>query len=377
MAEFRINIVADPTQAVAGTRIVNRSLAGTARQAQRLRGLIGAALGGAAIILAIRGSIRSFAEFERALIGVGKTTNATDAELASLGVQIRELSRILPVSAVELADISRIAGQLGVRGNADILRFAETVGRLGLATNLHGEQAATALARILTVTGDSLSEVDRLGSVLVRLGNNFAATESEIAVVATRVAQATAQFNVASSDVAGIAAALRQVGVQAELGGTVINRTFQAINKAVRQGGEELRSLERITGQTGAQIRATFAEDSVRSFQDFIGGLNRILLEGGDVNATLRSLNLEGIRVDQVLGTLAARSEVLNDALAQSREEWILNRELILESARATTSFIAQMQLVANVVDEAAAELGRELVPVLLDAALQFRDFIH
>ena len=96
MAEFRINIVADPTQAVAGTRIVNRSLAGTARQAQRLRGLIGAALGGAAIILAIRGSIRSFAEFERALIGVGKTTNATDAELASLGAQIRELSRILP-----------------------------------------------------------------------------------------------------------------------------------------------------------------------------------------------------------------------------------------------------------------------------------------
>ena len=32
--------------------------------------------------------------------------------------------------------------------------------------------------------------------------------------------------------------------------------------------------------------------------------------------------------------------------------------------------------LLANVVDEAAAELGRELVPVLLDAALQFRDFI-
>ena len=376
MAEFRINIVADPTQAVAGTRIVNRSLAGTARQAQRLRGLIGTALGGAAILLAIRSSVRSFAEFERALIGVGKTTNATDAELASLGVQIRELSRILPVSAVELADISRIAGQLGVRGNANILRFAETVGRLGLATNLHGEQAASALARILTVTGDSLSEVDRLGAVIVRLGNNFAATESEIAVVATRVAQATAQFNVASRDVAGIAAALRQVGVQAELGGTVVNRAFQAINKAVRQGGSELRSLEQITGQTGAQIRATFAEDSVRSFQDFIGGLNRILLEGGDVNATLRTLNLEGVRVDQVLGTLAARSEVLNDALAQSREEWVLNRELILESARATTSFIAQMQLVSNVVDEAAAELGSELVPVLLDAALQFRDFI-
>lgn len=377
MAEFRINITADPTQAVAGTRIVNRSLETTARRAQALRTLIASALGGAILFAGVRGAVRAFADFERALIGVGKTTNATGAELASLGAGFRDIAEVVPITAVELAEIGQIAGQLGVRGNANILRFSETVGRLGLATNLSGENAASSLARILSVTGDSLSEVDRLGAVIVRLGNNFAATESEIARVATRTAQATAAFNVASRDVAGIAAALRQVGVQAELGGTVINRAFQAIDNTVRGGGDALREFARIAGRSTQEIQQIFARDRVEAFQVFIQGLGGVQERGESLRRTLSQFNLEGIRVDQVLGTLAARSEILDDALAQAREEWELNRELILESSRAATSFTAQMRLVGNVVDEAAAELGRELVPFLLDAAHNFRDFIQ
>ena len=324
----------------------------------------------------IQSTVRTFADFEQGLIGVGKTTGASGAELDALGQHIQGLARTIPVATSEMLSVAQAAGQLGVQGNDNILRFTETVSKLGLASNLAGEEAATALARILTVTGDGIEQVDRLGSTIVRLGNNFAATEAEIAGVATRVAQATAQFGVASRDVAGIGTALRAVGIEAEAGGSVVGRAFQAIDDAVRQGGDELKALERITGQTGAELERVFFEDSVQSFRTFVEGLARIQAGGGDVTAALKSMGLEGVRVSNVLGTLATRSGVLADALNQANDEWGRNEALTREAAVAATSFTAQMRIVGNAMAEVATELGKVLAPTLLDAANGFRDFL-
>ena len=118
---------------------------------------LGAAFGALGIGAVLQGSLNSFANFERGLIGVGKTTDISGKALADLGESIRELSRDLPVTSAELLSIAQGAGQVGVEGAENILRFTETVGKLGLASDLAGEQAAVALTRILTTTGTAIS----------------------------------------------------------------------------------------------------------------------------------------------------------------------------------------------------------------------------
>jgi len=331
-----------------------------------------AALGAAA---AIRSTINSFAEFERGLIGVGKTTNIAGDELAGLGQDIRELSRVLPVASSELLEIAQSAGQLGVNGTANILRFTETVGKLGLSSDLAGEQAATSLARILTVTGTAISDVDRLGSTIVQLGNNFAATESEITSAATRVAQATSQFDVSAAQVLGISTALKAVGVEAEAGGTQIGLSFQAINDALRGGGQELQLLQEVTGRAGDALRDDFFNGkSAQVFQDFINGLGEIQSSGGDVASVLGVMGLNGVRATQVLGTLSTRTDVLADALSQANSEWESNIALNKEAAVASTSFSAQLQLVMSAADEAGSAIGAIIAPAALDGMASFRD---
>lgn len=335
------------------------------------------ALAGIAAAVVLRQALGEFGRFEAGLIGVGKTADISGEQLANLGRDVQEIARRVPVATTELLSIAQAAGQLGVRGNANIARFTETVAKLGLASDLAGSEAATALARILTVTGTAQEDVDRLGSVIVRLGNNFAATEQEIASVATRVAQATSQFGTSAQDTAGIATALRAVGVQAEAGGSVIGRAFQSINDAVRQGGDQLRALERITGETGDTLRETFFRDSTQAFRLFVDGLGRIQQSGGDVAAALADLDLEGVRVIQVLGTLATRSDVLADTLSQASDEFERNTALNAEALKAAESFTSQMRLVANAVDEAAVAIGRELAPQLVEAGQDFREFVQ
>lgn len=323
----------------------------------------GAGFAGIAAGAAVFGSLKSFADFEQGLVGVAKTTGIAGAGLARLGDEVRALSLDVPVATNEMLSIAQAAGQLGVKGTDNILKFTETVSKLGLASNLSGEDAATTLARILTVTGTAIGDVDKLGSTIVRLGNNFAATEAEIAEVATRVAQGTAQFNVSAAEVAGIGTALRAVGVQAEAGGTVIGRAFQAINDAVRQGGAELTAFTKITGLSAKELKELFEQDATAAFQAVVEGLGRIHAGGGDVAAALSSVGLEGVRIIQVLGTLATRSGVLADALNQANEEWSENAALNREAAEAAKSFNAQAQLTWNAVKDLAIAIGTDLEP--------------
>lgn len=334
--------------------------------------ILAGALAGLAASFTITESIKEFAEFEKSLIGVGKTTNITGAELAALGDEIEKLTRVMPNSAVELNNIAQAAGQLGVTGSDNILKFTETVARLGSATNLSGEEAATTLARMLTVTGEAISSVDVLGSVIVRLGNNFAATEAEIAGAATRVAQATALYGTSAAEVSAIGTAMTAVGVQAEAGGTVVGRAFSVINAAVQKGGKELALLEEITGKTGAALKETFTNNSTQAFEEFIVGLGKI--EKSQVAGVLEELGLTGTRVEAVLGTLAVQSGVLTDALSQARDEVENTSALMTESEVAATAFANQMQIVSNNADEMKVAIGRVFAPAVLVAAQKAGD---
>jgi len=308
-----------------------------------------AALGG---IVLLKKALATIAEFETGLIGVGKTTGILGDELQSLGDDIRGISSRVPLATRDLLALAQTAGQLGIKGNANIARFTETVGKLSISTNLIGEDAATAFARILTITGTAVSEVDQLGSAIVRLGNNFAATESEIAGSATRVAQGTAQFDVSAAAVLSIGTALSAVGVEAEAGGTQVGLAFQKINTALRNGGKQMKLLEEITGESGDALREKFFNGrSAEVFESFITGIGRIGESGGDVTKTLTGLGLQGVRAVAVLGTLAKRADVLSDTLRQGQAGYEENIALNEEAAVATEAFSAQIQLLRNDLD--------------------------
>lgn len=382
MTEKRIRIILDSKQANQDAKKLDQSVKeigkssdNTVFSVKKLASAIAAAFAAARIAAFAKDAVDSFAAFEKGLIGVGKTTDISGQELEDFGGKIRELTRTIPVAATELLSIAQAAGQLGVSGTENIIKFTEVIAKLGGASDLAGEAAATSLARILTVTGTDVSKIDRLGSTIVELGNNFAATESEIAAVATRVSQSTVQFKVTAAEVLGISTALKAVGVEAESGGTQVGLAFQAINDAIRGGGKEMQALQQITGKTQQELsKAFFGGKSTQVFKGFIDGLGEIQKSGGDVSAALEAVGLKGTQAVSVLSTLASRSELLANTLKTANKEWEDNIALNKEAATASKSFSAQMQIVKNSADEAASAIGSIIAPKVLDFMGEFRD---
>lgn len=306
-------------------------------------------------------SFDASAEFETGLTEVAKTSNLTSKQIDILGKEIEDLARVVPVSTSALLSNAKVAGQLGVQGSSNILKYAETIAKLGKVSDLEGENAASTLARILNITKEGNETIGTFASVIVSLGNNFAATESEIARVTNEVARATQQFNVSSAEAAALAVTLRSVGVRAEEAGGVISKSFLAIENAVKLGGKNLKQLERITGDTGEELKKQFGEDAIGVFQKFVLGLERLGKEGAIVKNELETLGITGIRVQKVLPVLASNSDEFARALGLANTEvknaTALNKEF--DAALDDTS--SQTQLLENAVERLQRKVGDDL----------------
>ena len=298
---------------LAGLRLRYEQLAGPIGDAVAATAKIGA---GIAVLAAIATSaVIPVARFESGLIGVGKTANIEGAALRSLGADIDELSRRMPETADGLLTIAQSAGQLGVTGAPNILKFTEVVSKLGSASDLAGEEAATALARILNVTGESIDSVDVLASIIVSLGNNFAASERQIARHAGEVARATAVYELGSGTAAAFGATLAAFGVQAELSGSAIGRSFRTIEAAVKGGGKEMQALAKVAGVSGEEIRAAWERGPIEAFELFLKGVQAIDAVKGNVPAALKSIGLAGEEILKVIPVLAKQF----DSFAKAR----------------------------------------------------------
>lgn len=332
----------------------------------------------AALSAAVAVTTNEFINYEKALVAVGKTTGIEGTQLTNLGKTFQKLSEEIPVSTNELLNIAQAAGSLGISAEKDLVKFTKTIAKLGVASDLHGEQAAATLARILTVTKENIGTIDTFASVIVRLGNEYAATESEIARMTNEVARSTAVFEVSSTEAAALGTALKSMGIAAELGGSVVGKAFQTIQKAITFGGKPLEDLVKLTGLTGAQLKKTFEEDSTKVFQLFIEGLGKIRKEvgAGGVIAELEKFKLKGDEVNKVLPVLATNAEFVGKALATAADEAKKGTALEKEAAAAFNTLGSEIDRMKNAATNAAVKIGESLAPSIKEIAVDITSFL-
>lgn len=310
-------------------------------------------------------SVKAFADYETALVGVGKTTNLSGAELEAMGEKFRGLSKEVPISVEELLGLGQTAAQLGVTGSDNVLKFAETMGKLSRASDVVGEEGSAQLARFIQVTGGSIAEVDRYASTLVELGNTSAATEAEILSFSARLGASTAVFNVTGTQALGLATTLKSVGIESEAGSSSVQRAMGQINDAIGAGGKKMEVLSKITGIATSELKDRFKNDAVGVLQLFSEGLAKVEKNGGDVTKALEFFGLTGVRDIQIMGALSKNTELLSEKLNQAEKAFKDNTALEQEFAAASKTLNNQFQLMTNDLKDLAITVGARLAPVV------------
>lgn len=338
----------------AQTALANSSLAAVAGPV----GLIGVALAGIGTV-----SIKAAIDFESSFAGVRKTVDATEAQFAKLEQGVRDMAKEMPASTSEITAVAEAAGQLGIKTPA-ILEFSRTMIDLGNMTNLAADEAANALARIANITQMPQQQFDNLGATIVDLGNNLAATESELTEMALRIAGAGSQIGLSEAQILAFGGALSSVGINAEAGGSAISRTFIDMDEAVSEAGPTLETFAKVAGLTSAEFQKMWGEDAAGATTMFVEGLGDIEKSGGDVFGTLRDLEITEIRQRDALLRLAGAGNLLNRSLEIGDKAWKDNNALQNEAQKRYDTTAAKLSVLWNKFKDLGLELGQQLLPL-------------
>ncbi len=333
-----------------------------------------AAVAGAGITAGIGASISAGSEFESAFAGVKKTVTATDAELAQMRNELRQMSKEIPMTAAGLSGIAESAGQLGIQ-NENLIEFTKTMADMSVATNLTSEEAATEFAQFANITGMAQDNFDELGSSVVALGNTMATNEAAIVSMGMRIAAAGDQIGLSEDEIMAYAASLSSVGIEAEAGGTSFSKLLVNMQMAA-ETGKDLKNYAKVAGMTGDEFKKTFQEDASKAINAFLSGLNNVERNGKSAIAVLTDMGITEVRLRDTLIRSAGASELMENALTTSEKAWNENIALANEAAQRYATFENQCGLLGNKITDIGISIYDDLRPGLTDAITLANQFV-
>jgi len=313
----------------------------------------------------IVGTLGVFRQYQTGMLEVQKTTGMSAKVMRGFSKEFDAFAANASTSISSIQGIAGVSGQLGMTSSKDILKFSQTVSKMGVATDLAGAEGATTLARMLNVFNESPQSVGRLADVLVRLGNTSAATEAQIARVAQQVALQTSTYEIGTTAASAIGAAMAELGLNAELSGTSVGRVFKTIESAVITGGEELEIFADLAGTSREAFAQMFKDDPMKAFLAFQQGLGRVINEGGNYLAVLEDLGLNQAEITKTITPLAKNYDRLAEKMKNASEAAAVGGDLNAEYEVFAKSLDAALQRLSNSVDILQKNLGGELAPAV------------
>lgn len=391
MSNFSISLVigASVGGALAGIGQVKKSLQvlsdDSLTKGQRIGELfkMGAA-GSSAVISSVTGigtaimaASQPAIQFESAMADVKKVVDFKSPEgFANLSKDILELSRSIPLTQTELAQIAASGGQLGV-AEQDIKSFTETIAKMSTAFDMPAQHAGDSMAKLANVYKIPIDSIGKLGDAINTLSNNSPAKASEIVDTLGRVAGLAKPFGLTENQAAALSGTFIALGKSPEVAGTAINGMLttlstldpksKKVNGAFKSMGLDISKFKEQV-KTDGQGAIMMLLESIEKLPeaDRIGILTEIFgKEYADDIAALSG----GV------GEYRKQLELLQQTDANGNPKYLGSMEEEFKKRSETTA--NNIQLLKNNFNEVAITIGSVLLPVINDLISWLRPMIE
>ena len=331
---------------------------------------VGAVSSALAVFSTVVFPIKQAADFQAELLNVAKTTNFTDDQISALRRNLVLMSADINLSAVELAKIAVIAGQLGVGGGVKgITAFTETTARFASVIDVSVEEAGNGLAKLINVFKVNVTESERLSSLLNEISNNSTASGAELLDIMNRIGTAGGTLNVKQS--AALAALGRDLGVSVETIGT----SFQKIFLDLQTKADKVAPL---LGVTVDEFTTKLKTDGIGALKDYILALSKLppAVQASFAEETTGGGRVFGL-VNNLINDAKNGFELLDARLKNAEDGFEGGTSAIREQQRVMQGLTAQVKLVLNALSALVISVGDKAIPTLTRLARAFQEFLR
>lgn len=370
LATLRVNLVLNAGAFLTQLKLVQAQAITTGTVLNTALGV-----GAVAMVVGLVKATDAAMEWQDAMAGVRRTVNLEGEQLqhaseiyGQIEQDLRDLTKVMPITHDEIAAMAEQAGALGVPAQ-DIKEFVRSAGTLAeLSDDLTPDITARAFGKIRTVMGMTTEDYYKAAGSIVQLGISGASTEAEILSMAERASGAFGQIGASVPELMAWSAAMANVGEKSEAGGTTLQRLGLIIQKHIANQSPKLEGIAQAAGMTSEAFTSMFETDASGAMAAYLNGLS-------ELTPQMRALNLyaagfSDIRLSRGLfKMIEAISQGLegnlNDALADSEVGWNNQQALTDMAAERWSTAEQKLEILRNKFHDFAITIGNALLPFL------------
>ncbi|WP_425385354.1 phage tail tape measure protein [Wolbachia endosymbiont (group B) of Schoenobius gigantella] len=313
--------------------------------------------------LTLAAPIKVAVDFESAMADVKKVVkfvqNDTKDEALKFAKELKKLSREIPLSAAELAQIAASGGQLGIDKN-DLIKFTTVVAKMTTAFDMSAEEAGNAIAKISNVYGIKVDDMENVGNIINHLSDNTAAKAQEVVLTLNRIGGNAKQFGLEVDQASSLASTFISLGKQPEKAATAINNFLSKLQTAREQSPEFHDALDEM-GTSIEELEQTIKKNPQEAILQFLETLKRI----DDQERAGILMNLFGAGFQDDIALLVGSLDIYKKAIEQVADKGKYRSSMQKEFENRANTTANKLQLLKNAVFEAGMNLGSVMLPTL------------
>ncbi|BET30783.1 hypothetical protein wCauBTS_13900 [Wolbachia pipientis] len=313
--------------------------------------------------LTLAAPIKVAVDFESAMADVKKVVkfvqNDTKDEALKFAKELKKLSREIPLSAAELAQIAASGGQLGIDKN-DLIKFTTVVAKMTTAFDMSAEEAGNAIAKISNVYGIKVDGMENVGNIINHLSDNTAAKAQEVVLTLNRIGGNAKQFGLEVDQASSLASTFISLGKQPEKAATAINNFLSKLQTAREQSPEFHDALDEM-GTSIEELEQTIKKNPQEAILQFLETLKRI----DDQERAGILMNLFGAGFQDDIALLVGSLDIYKKAIEQVADKGKYRSSMQKEFENRANTTANKLQLLKNAVFEAGMNLGSVMLPTL------------
>lgn len=325
-----------------GTFGFKSAMAGLSKEIKQFGVLAASYLGFEFISGQFRQIIRGTAQLSDQLSDIRKTANLSETEVKALNTELSKLGT--RTSTKDLREIVKVLGQMGF-AKEDLLGSAAAIDKIVVALGDEfgggAEQITNVLGKLRNSltdlkTGNAEADLLAIGNALNVLGSEGIATAPVVSDMAQRLSGAGGALGLTSGQILGLSAAMEEMGISAEVGGTAVIKILNKIAKDPAQfasvAGQSIREFTSLVNTDISQALLLVAQ----GFNNSKGNVTEFADKLGDAEIT-------GARVLEVMAKLGNNTELAGQKIGVATDALQGQQSIMDEFAIKNENFAATL----------------------------------
>jgi TP901 family phage tail tape measure protein len=286
--------------------------------------------------------VRGAGKLSDELADIRKSTGLTDDGVKDLNKSFAELNT--RTSTSDLRGIAKVGGQLGI-AKEDILSFTESVDKLNVALGDEFTGGAEEITNVVGKLRNTFTDIksDNVGDDLLRIGNALnllgqegIATAPIVSNLAQRIGSAGQIYGMTAGQTFGLSAAMQEMGITAERGGTAVVKVLQKLSKSPQD-------FAKIAGMASDEFKTLVNTNITEALQKVATGFASSKGKATEFAEKLADAEIGSAAITEVFAKLGSNTQLVTDKINLATGALGNNNSIMSEFALKNDTFGATL----------------------------------